>query len=112
MRLPVALRPVSVKAPAEVHGNGADGHRRADHGWLRRLQAVQPAGLAKGFSDSTTVPAGVAVERTVTIGDGTKVAGSTWMRRNDAADLDLYATGSTTRGRRSLWPGVGHGFRG
>ena len=91
MRLPVALRPVSVKAPAEVSGTGASGSTDVPiTAGFTGAQAVEPSGLAKGFTDSRTIATGATVDRTVTIGDGTKVARFDLDAANNSADLDLY----------------------
>ncbi|HET7194524.1 MAG TPA: S8 family serine peptidase [Nocardioides sp.] len=91
VRLPVALRPVSVKAPATVSGTGASGSTDVPiTAGFTGSQQVQPSGLAKGFTDSRTIAAGATVDRTVTIGDGTKVARFDLDAANDSADLDLY----------------------
>jgi hypothetical protein len=91
VRLPVALRPVSVKAPATVSGNGADASTDVPiTAGFTGTQAVEPSGLAKGFTDSATIATGAVADRTVTIADGTKVARFDLDAANDAADLDLY----------------------
>jgi hypothetical protein len=91
VRLPVALRPVSVKAPAEVSGTGASGSTDVPiTAGFTGTQGVEPSGLAKGFTDSRAIATGATVDRTVTIGDGTKVARFDLDAANDSADLDLY----------------------
>jgi hypothetical protein len=91
VRLPVALRPVSVKAPATVSGTGASGSTDVPiTAGFSGAQEVKPAGLAKGFTDARTIAAGATVDRTVTIADGTKVARFDLDATNDKADLDLY----------------------
>ena len=91
VRLPVALRPVSVKAPATVSGTGAAGSTDVPiTAGFTGAQEVKPTGLAKGFTDSTTIAPGATADRTVTIDDGTKVARFDLDAANNAADLDLY----------------------
>lgn len=92
VRMPVALRPVSVKAPATVAGTGADGRATVDitAGYTGELD-VRPSGLAK----ATTVEQSIAVgdtdfERVVPVPAGTKVARFVADAANDAADLDLF----------------------
>jgi hypothetical protein len=91
VRLPVALRPVSVKAPATVRGTGGTGSTEVPitAGYTGDL-TVKPTGLVKGFTQSASVAAGSEVTRNVTIGDGTKVARFDLDAANNAADLDLY----------------------
>jgi subtilisin family serine protease len=91
VRLPVALRPVSVKAPATVRGTGATGSTDVPiTAGFTGAQEVKPTGLAKGFTNSTTIAPGATADRTVTIAEGTKVARFDLDATNNAADLDLY----------------------
>jgi hypothetical protein len=91
VRMPVALRPVSVKAPATVTGTGASGSTQVSiSAGFTGSQTVQLSGLAKGFTESRTIAVGATVDRTVTIAEGTKVARFDLDAANDAADLDLY----------------------
>jgi hypothetical protein len=91
VRLPVALRPVSVKAPAEVSGTGASGRATVDvtAGYSGTL-TVKPSGLAKANTVAQSVAAGADYQRPVTVAAGTKVARFDLDATNDAADLDLY----------------------
>jgi len=92
VRLPVALRPVSVKADAEVRGTGASGSVPVEvtAGFTGNL-TILPAGLDQAFTRSDTVAAGGAYERfPIEIAAGTKVARFDLDAANDAADLDLY----------------------
>lgn len=91
VRMPVALRPVSVKAPASVQGTGGTGSTNVtiEAGYNGTLP-VETTGLAKGTTVSDTIAVGAVVDRQVTIPAGTKVARFDLDAANDAADLDLY----------------------
>jgi subtilisin family serine protease len=91
VRMPVALRPVAVKAPASVAGSGADGRAAIEvtAGFTGELD-VKPSGLAKATTVEQSLAVGDALERDVTIAAGTKVARFVADAANDAADLDLY----------------------
>ena len=91
VRMPVALRPVAVKAPASVAGTGADGTAKIDitAGFTGDLD-VKPSGLAKATTVQQSIAVGDSLEQDVTIADGTKVARFFADAANDAADLDLY----------------------
>ena len=91
VRMPVALRPVSVKAPTSVSGTGADGRATIDitAGYSGDLDVV-PSGLAKATTVQASLAATETLERDVTVPGGTKVARFVADAGNDAADLDLY----------------------
>ncbi len=92
VRMPVALRPVAVKAPASVAGTGADGSAQIDitAGFTGDLD-VKPSGLAKATTVQQSIAVGaVDFKRDVTITDGTKVARFVADATNNAADLDLF----------------------
>ena len=91
VRMPVALRPVSVKAPTSVSGTGADGRTPIEitAGYTGQLDVV-PSGLAKATTVQTSIATGDALRREVTVPAGTKVARFVADATNDAADLDLY----------------------
>lgn len=91
VRMPVALRPVSVKAPATVAGTGADGRATVDitAGYTGELD-IRPAGLAKATTVERSTAVGEDYERTVVVPGGTKVARFVADAANDAADLDLF----------------------
>jgi len=91
VRLPVALRPVSVKAPGEVSGTGASGRTSVDvtAGYTGTL-TVNPSGLAKASTVAQNVAAGADFRRPVTVAAGTKVARFDLDATNNAADLDLF----------------------
>lgn len=102
VRLPVALRPVSVSAPATVRGTGATGSVPVTiMAGFTGSQDVVPAGLGKATTDAGTLGVGQVLERPVTIPSGTAVARFDLDAADDAADLDLYvyrinATGPPT----------------
>ena len=91
VRLPIALRAVSVKAPATVRGTGAAGSTPVaiTAGYTGKL-TVKPSGLAKATTESGNLAVGQVLEKTVAIGDGVKVARFDLDAVNNAADLDLY----------------------
>jgi subtilisin family serine protease len=91
VRLPIALRPVSVKAPDTVRGNGASGSATVDitAGYTGEL-TVNPKGLAKATTESGTLAVGQIIDKTVAIGDGVRVARFDLDATNNSADLDLY----------------------
>ena len=102
VRLPVALRPVSVSAPATVRGEGASGSTpvTVTAGFTGSLDVV-PAGLGKATTDSGSLAVGQSVQRPVEIAAGTSVARFDLDATDDTADLDLYvyrvaASGSAT----------------
>ena len=98
VRIPVALRPVSVRAPAEVRGMGTTGSTSVDitAGFSGDL-TVQPTGLAKADSiTGTATPlqdAGSTADnvfKCVTITSGTKLARFDLDSIDNGADMDLY----------------------
>ncbi|MBL0747761.1 S8 family serine peptidase [Nocardioides baculatus] len=91
VRLPVALRPVAVAAPAEVKGTGAAGSAKVDitAGFTGDLD-VTTSGLAKAVTNAGTLAVGAAYTEKVTIAAGTKFARFDVDATNDGADLDLY----------------------
>ena len=88
--MPVALRPVAVKAPASVAGTGAAVGRRSRSlpGYTGELD-VKPSGLAKATTVEQSIPVGTTYQRTVSCPADTKVARFFANAANDAADLDL-----------------------
>lgn len=90
VRLPIALRPVSVKAPTSVSGTGAEGRTPIEitAGYTGELDVV-PSGLAQATTVQTSIDVGDAYQREVTVPAGTKVARFFADAANDAADLDL-----------------------
>ncbi|WP_141015217.1 S8 family peptidase [Nocardioides sambongensis] len=97
VRLPVALRPVSVKAPSSVQGSGVDGNAQVDitGGFDGELQA-STQGLVQGQVDEGTVPEGAYTLACVTIGEGNELAQFDLVAPDPASDLDMaiYASGS------------------
>ncbi|MCF6379441.1 S8 family serine peptidase [Nocardioides KLBMP 9356] len=91
VRLPVALRPVAVAAPAEVKGSGAAGSADVaiTAGFTGDLN-VKTSGLAKATTNAGTLAVGTAYSEKVTIAAGTKFARFDVDAANDGADLDLY----------------------
>ncbi|RYC13743.1 S8 family serine peptidase [Nocardioides zhouii] len=91
VRLPIALRPVSVSAPAEVTGAGATS--TADvaitAGFTGKLD-VKPSGLARATTVAGTLAVGAVSNDAVTIEAGTKFARFDVDATNNGADLDLY----------------------
>ena len=91
VRMPVALRPVSVAAPAEVSGAGAAGSVdvTVTAGFTGSL-AVSQAGFAEGAVQTGTLAPGATLEYVVDIAAGTSLARFDLDAGNDTADLDLY----------------------
>jgi hypothetical protein len=89
--MPVALRAVSVKAPAEVHGTGVTGSVEVPitAGFDGQL-TVAPSGLAKADTTSTNVAVDDFFLDCVTVGDGSKAARFDVDAEDDTADLDLF----------------------
>jgi hypothetical protein len=91
VRFPVALRPVSVKAPATVSGQGADSSVSVEitAGFTGDL-TVGKVGLAPATSSEGNLDPGKTVGNVVDIAAGTKLAQWNLDALNDQADLDLY----------------------
>lgn len=91
VRMPVALRPVSVAAPAEVTGAGAEGSVdvTVTAGFSGDL-AVSQAGFAPGTVQSGALAPGETLEYVVDVAAGTSFARFDLDAGNDEADLDLY----------------------
>ncbi|PKH41890.1 pre-peptidase C-terminal domain-containing protein [Nocardioides alpinus] len=91
LRLPVALRPVSVSAPAEVTASGAGGSADVaiTAGFSGQLD-VKPSGLALATSNAGNLAVGTVYDDAVTIEAGTKFARFDVDATNNGADLDLY----------------------
>lgn len=91
VRMPVALRPVSVSAPAEVSGTGAAGSVdvTVGAGFTGDLQVSQ-GGLALGTVQTGSLAPGQTLEYVVTVAAGTSLARFDLDAANDLADLDLY----------------------
>lgn len=103
VRLPVALRPVSVSAPATVRGTGASGSTPVTiTAGFTGEQVVGTDGLAQATTDSGTLAVAEVVERPVAIPAGTAVARFDLDAADDAADLDLYVYRVSATGTRTL----------
>jgi phage tail protein X len=91
VRMPVALRPVSVSAPAEVSGSGAAGSVgvTVGAGFTGSLQ-VSHAGFAEGKVTAGSVAPGETLEYVVDVPARTSLARFDLDAANDGADLDLY----------------------
>ncbi len=97
VRLPVALRPVSVKAPASVQGTGTDGSVEVPvtAGYTGDL-AVDATGLAKAQVVDNSVAVGDANLECVEIGADSKLARFDLDAADDSADLDMFVYYSPT----------------
>lgn len=91
VRLPVALRPVSVKAPTSVSGTGTDGSVTVPitGGFTGDLQ-VSTAGLVKGQVAAGALPEGDYALECVTIGEGNDLAQFDLVAPDDTSDLDMF----------------------
>lgn len=91
VRLPVALRPVSVKAPTAVDGTGVDGSLEVPitGGFNGDLQ-VSTAGLVKGQVAEGSIPVGDYALECVTIGEGNDLAQFDLVAPDATSDLDMY----------------------
>lgn len=91
VRMPVALRPVSVDAPVRADGTGTDGSVDipVTAGFSGDLDIV-PSGLAKAETVEATVAPGVSEFQEVAIAEGTKLFRADLDAANNGADTDLY----------------------
>lgn len=91
VRMPIALRPVSVAAPAEVSGSGAAGSVdvTVTAGFTGSL-AVSNGGFAEGTVQTGSLAPGATLEYIVDVAAGTSLARFDLDAGNDTADLDLY----------------------
>lgn len=91
VRLPIALRPVSVKAPALVEGTGVAGEVRVPitAGFTGNL-TVRTTGLAKAETTSGSVATGDDNFTCVTVSESSKVARFDLDAADNGADLDLF----------------------
>ncbi len=91
VRIPVALRPVSVKAPATVQGQGAEGSVTVPitAGFTGDLE-IGTVGLAESAFMESTVPAGDYEALKLPVAAGTQLARFDLDAADDKADLDLY----------------------
>lgn len=97
VRLPVALRPVSVQAPTSVSGTGATGTVRVPvtGGFTGGLQ-VSTAGLVKGQVHEGRLAKGSYALACVTIGEGNDLAQFDLVAPDPESDLDLYVYTATS----------------
>lgn len=95
VRLPVALRPVSVKAPASVGGTGTTGSVDVPitSGFTGDLD-VGTQGLVKGQVFDGGLAEGDYTLECVTVGDGSKVARFDLNAPDPTSDLDMYVYAS------------------
>lgn len=97
VRMPVALKPLSVDAPALVEGTGTSGSVEVPitAGFTGELD-VTPHGLAASETVSASVAPGEANIECVTVPEGSTLAKFQVDAADDTADLDLfvYASGS------------------
>ncbi|MFC5729238.1 MULTISPECIES: S8 family serine peptidase [Nocardioides] len=91
VRLPVALRPVSVKAPTSVSGTGTAGSTNVPitGGFTGDLQ-VSTAGLVKGQVAEGALPEGDYALECVTIGAGNDLAQFDLVAPDSTSDLDMF----------------------
>lgn len=102
VRLPVALRPVALSAPAEIAGTGTSGSTPLDltAGFTGELP-VTVEGLAAGQRSDGTLAGTEVAETSVTVPAGTTVARFDVDAANEEGDFDLFvrrvnADGTTT----------------
>jgi len=97
VRIPVALRPVSVKAPSSVEGTGTSGSVEVPitAGYTGDL-AVDPTGLAKADVISNDVAVDAENLECVTIAAGSELARFDLDAADDTADLDMTVYHSTS----------------
>ncbi len=91
-RIPLAVRPVSVAAPADVAGTSSGGAGAVDvtiTGGFDGSLDIDQAGLVPGVVTTGTLAPGQEVESTVVVGPGRSFARFDLDADNDAADLDL-----------------------
>ena len=91
VRIPVVLRPVSVRAPKNVEGTGTDGSAEVEitAGFTGLLDVVE-SGLAKADTAEDTVDQGDQHYYCVETSDTTKALRVDLDSLQDDADLDLY----------------------
>lgn len=95
VRLPVALRPVSVKAPETVGGTGTDGSVEVPiTGGFTGDLAVSTKGLVKAQVGEGDIPEGDYTLECVTIGEGSELAQFDLHAPDETSDLDMYVYAS------------------
>ncbi|MDN5744168.1 MAG: S8 family peptidase [Nocardioidaceae bacterium] len=91
VRLPVALRPVSVKAPASVTGQGVEASVQVPvTGGFSGGLNVSTAGLVKGDVREDSVAAGQSNLECLTVGEDSDLAQFDLVAPDAASDLDMY----------------------
>ena len=97
VRLPVALRPVSVQAPTAVDGTGVEGSLDVPitGGFNGDLQ-VSSAGLVKGQVAEGALPVGDYALECVTIGAGNDLAQFDLVAPDPTSDLDMFVYAATS----------------
>ena len=91
VRLPVALRPVSVKAPASVSGEGTNGSVEVPiTGGFTGDLAVEADGLVKGQVAEGDLAEGDFALECVTIGEDSELAQFDLVAPDPTSDLDMY----------------------
>ena len=109
VRLPVALRPIALSAPAEVAATGTVGSTSVSvtPGFTGSLQ-VNSAGLAAGEVDQGDIASGSANDReyVVTIPAGTPLARFDLDAANNAGDFDLAVFRVNANGTRGARAGI------
>jgi hypothetical protein len=97
VRIPVALQPLAVEAPAEVTGEGVSGSVDIDivPGFTGQLD-VAATGLAKGEVTTDSVAGGADHLTCLTVPEGTELTRIDLDSADDSADLDLYLLASET----------------
>lgn len=108
VRMPVALRPVSVKAPESVAGTGTDGSVEVPitGGFDGELQ-VSTAGLVAGQVAEGDIPEGDYVLECVTIGEGSQLAQFDLHAPDPTSDLDMYVYASDSCDPADIYAVVG-----
>ncbi len=95
VRLPIAVRPVSVKAPESVSGEGTDGSVEVPiTGGFTGDLAVSTKGLAKAQVGEGDIPEGDYTLECVTIGEGSELAQFDLHAPDPTSDLDMYVYAS------------------
>ncbi|MEQ6899980.1 S8 family serine peptidase [Nocardioides sp. YIM 152588] len=110
VRLPIALRPVSVKAPTSVavEGAGSYGSTAVDIvGGFDGDLDVATRGLVEGFVDEGALAVGDSAIPCVTIGAGSELAQFDLVAPDPDSDLDLYVYAADTCDPSTIFAYVG-----
>jgi hypothetical protein len=97
VRIPVAIQPLAVEAPAEVSGEGVSGSADIEivPGFTGQLD-VAATGLSKGEVTTDSVAGGADHLTCLTVPEGTELTRIDLDAADDTADLDLYLLASET----------------